>query len=193
MPDRERHPVFMHCIDLEHARPHVVNGVPEWSDPDFIGAYRWLRDRVGFWPVWLAWARPPDVAMTGYDAQFRRRSADEELADRVLFMWHLPPHPRLVFSHHGYWHIVLNSFHGERQHSPVTSGPERWVLAPARTRERRRQLACRRHSSVQAVVPDLDLAAADRIWCRNLMARRTLIERGFPPQRVEVRRVPVCG
>jgi hypothetical protein len=54
-------------------------------------------------------------------------------------------------------------------------------------------LRCARNEphSVQAVAPMLDLRTADQVWCRNQVTKVALIELGFDPEQVIVRRLAV--
>lgn len=169
--------------------------------------YRWLADRVGFWPLFLgvgchAW----DLQLTGYQNQWRRilsQSRDEtiyrragEFPNMVLFSFEDAP-PGAVFSDYHAWHIVLNAIDWaarvghELGLRPLGVSVERQVLKPSWSRADWLRKARRAPASVQAVVPELDLATATAIWGRNQPTRRRLIDLGFSAERVAVRRLRV--
>ena len=92
------------------------------------------------------------------------------------------------------WHMVLNSVERsgddgvgrcvrplsmwqERQIWKSSWPPSAWLRA------------ARRGTGVQAVVPELDLATADALWCRNRADRAHLVELGFDAVRIQVRRL----
>jgi hypothetical protein len=159
-----------------------------WFEP----AYAWLAERAGFWPLFLAVGESDDdLRLTGYQDQWRRALAPSP--ERVLFSYADLPDP-LVFSDHSLWHIVLswamNAGHPDpRMSRPVSRGEERQILR--RSWPRARWLRYTKRYAVQACVPALDLAAADRVWCRNQATRRELVRRGFAAERVEVGRLRV--
>ena len=135
--------------------------------------------------------------MTGYQDQWQapERTAGSVRCrqNRVLFSWRRCP-PGAVFMDFSAWHMVLNSVE--------VSGDDglRWCVRPL-SRWEERQIwkpswsasawlrAARRGTSVQAVVPELDLATADALWCRNAAVRGHLVRLGFDADRIQVRRL----
>jgi hypothetical protein len=209
--------LYHHCRELVHTRYDLVvpwrvtQALPEpaerdtgtvwddWSLAEHMEAsYRWLAQRVGFWPLWLAvGASDEDRRMSGYQLQWRRQS---ETANNVLFSWARPPTPTLHYLCYGHWHIVLNSvYYQGRYRQPdyraevegMTPQLESWVMHPRRQPRDWLRAAASEPHSVQAVVPLLDLRTADVLWCRNQAARKQLCDMGFAPERVLVRRLLV--
>jgi len=210
--------LFHHAREIAYVRYGVARAAPKsnllprpdcsagCSDDDFHAAiwfdaaYRWAAQRLGFWPVFLAvGGDDEDKQMTGYQDQWLRLrreptdSVEERRASIVLFSWLERP-PGAVFMDFSAWHMVLNAIElsGEDPHRPyvrpLSSWEERqiWKRSWSASAWMR---AARRHTSVQAVVPALDLTTADQVWCRNQTDREHLVKLGFDPETVMVRRL----
>jgi len=185
----------------------------DWGDPwhdalYFEAAYQWLAERAGFWPLFLSvGSGERDRALTGYQNQWRRiRSQDHdetryrgpgEFPNLVLFSYRHAP-ASAIFNDFGYWHLVLNCIDWAAcsghhlQQVPLSAREERLVLKRSWSSSDWLRKARRDPGSVQAVVPELDLAAADEVWCRNEATRGHLIALGFAPGRVRVQRIRVA-
>lgn len=135
--------------------------------------------------------------MTGYQDQWRRRMAtdgdNKRPPSRVLFSWRQAP-PGAVFMDFNAWHIVLNWIEVSPQHR------DRWFVRPLSNWEERQiwkrswprsawLKAARGTASVQAVVPELDLATADELWCRDKGDRDRIVRLGFDANRSQIRRL----
>ena len=158
-------------------------------------AYRWLAERVGFWPLFLAVGESDDDRrMTGYQNQWSRSGCwapPGPPRDIVLFSWCLPA-TGAVHCCYDHWHIVLNSVRaGGRQHELHVALEDRraesWVLHRSWSHAAWHRAARRRPGSVQAVAPMLDLASADEVWAPNRRVSRALVALGF--DQVGVRRL----
>jgi hypothetical protein len=211
---------YHHARDFEHVRHDIVlpwrvtQALPppdclrgcedtndEWHDAlHFEACYRWLAQRVGFWPLWLAvGADDEDRRMSGYHTQFRKRAPGEERSNSVLFSWTQPPSAALRYLCYEHWYIVLNSVYYEGdcgcvdgahpQAAWVSAQIEEWVMHPRRQPRAWLRAAAREPHSVQAVAPMLDLRSADSVWCRNQSVARDLIRMGFARERVRVQRM----
>jgi len=179
--------LFHHAHVLAQVRHSVVRPVrDEPPAGEFAPAYAWLEGRLGFRPLFLAVGEDDeDRRMTGYQDHWRRRprgAAPEP--SRALFSWPQAP-PGAVLMDFAAWHVVLNT-PGDVQPSDERSLWKRswttgdWVRA-----------ARRGTTSVQAVVPALDLRTAEEVLCRNRAERGALVRLGFDPARVRVRRLTV--
>lgn len=159
-------------------------------------AYRWLAERVGFWPLFLAVGdSDDDRRLTGYQQQWSRSPylSPEPPRDQVMFSWSTTP-AFAVHCCYPDWHIVLNSVcKGPRLHDfRVESGYRRlesWVLHPSWGDRDWRRRAIRRPGSVQAVAPMLDLGCADEVWAPSKTVARELTRLGF--DHVAVKRLRV--
>ena len=208
--------MFHHCRDLERVAFDVVSGAPvrdtlpepecrtsmdcdrsdDWHDRMYYeAAYAWLAEQVGFWPTFLGVGAGYDAwVITGYDRQWMRRDAPTPPRSRVLMSWERAPEG-CVFTDYMAWHVVLGSIQWEPGHRLRVRGIgdpiRRSVLKPSWRTSDWLRFAARNPGWVQAVVPSLDLRTADTVWCRNRAARAELVRRGFAPERVAVRRIPV--
>ncbi len=208
--------LFHHARDLAYVRFGVVHQTPRselLAPPDcsrgcdrdddfhsalwFDAAYRWAAERLGFWPVFLAvGGDDEDRRMTGYQDQWRRWRATEgeeqRPPSRVLFSWRKHP-PGIVFMDFAAWHIVLNlvEFPAKEAHGRSLRPLSEWEERQLWKRSWRAADWVRRArtTAVQAVVPTLDLRTADELWCRNQADRKHLVDLGFAPGTVSVKRL----
>lgn len=178
----------------------------DWHDALHMeAAYRWLAERVGFWPLFLAVGSGEDtLRMTGYEHQFARilawhksgntYRAKGDFPSDALFSWREPP-ALVRFTDYSWWHVVLNSHElvGRHRYALRDISPyyERCILRPSWNQARWLTKALKEPGSTQAVAPQLDLRSADLVRVRSKQARAQLLERGFTPKRVEVWRMPV--
>lgn len=159
---------------------------------DFLPAYRWLSEKIGHWPLFLAVGEAErDIRITGYQNQWLRLLSSSARGNEYRKAGQFPSYvlfsftdmPGASFSDYHHWHAPLN---GE-------TGPEaeKKVLAPGRSDELWLRKARRAPGSVQAHVPALDLRTADRIWCRSDQVAEQLKAIGFDREKIEVRRLTV--
>lgn len=220
---------FHHTRDVSHVthdiaipcRPHLHMPEPAcrfeldcWSCRDeqsekwhdhlhFDACYRWLAERVGFWPIWLAvGAGEEALRMTGYDNQFGRciawsrdgntyRTAGE-FPSYALFSWRQPPQGIRYLDYDNWCIGLLNSVTIQDHRSYVRDVPEwleRGILRRSWKDSDWLRKAIRETHSTQAVVPQLDLRSADLVRVRNKKEQLRLQAMGF--ERVEVWRMKV--
>jgi len=189
--------LFHHGMSLEHVRYDVHLTDPEWSDPDFLPAYRWLEKKVGFWPVFVAVGDSLETYWdTGYHTNWARAIERSAQGTVLRKAGQFPNEVMLsfeqvdgVFMDHEFWHIPLNAFLPDRERR-ISLVEQRWIFKPAWSRSR-----WLRHSlvpdatHVQLVCPHLDLRTAKRVWVRNQATKRTVEAMGFTG--VAVHRIPV--
>jgi len=196
--------LFHHARELAHVRFEAVRQTPvskllaepdcsngcDRPEDDFHNAvwcdaaYAWIAECVGFWPLFLAVGEhDDDRRMTGY--------ADRRPPSRVLFSWRQAP-PHTNFMDFDAWHVVLNSvqFSSDDPHhprvEPVGASWERRIWKRSWRASDWVRMARRQLTSVQAVVPELDLRTADVISCRYQVEARRLIESGFHRSKIFV-------
>jgi len=163
-----------------------------WYEP----AYQWLASKVSFYPLFLAAGESRTAhQLTGYSNQFHRRQPDQPLRNEVLFSFSDLPEP-ISFQDYSYWHLPLGAGYDSCwPHQPedvqVSASDERSILKRSWRRSDWLRWERREPGSVQAVVPELDLTQATRVWCRNQPTRQRLLRMGFSPERVSVQRIPV--
>lgn len=213
--------LYHHCRNIDHVlydivipyRPHIHLPVPDCSGHcnfddwhtylDYDTAYRWLAERTGFWPLWLAVGADEDaIYMTGYASQFTRiiswskegnkyRKTGEFPSD-VLFSWQQAPQGAFYLDYSN-WHVVLNSvyLHCKDGHQAeirdISSWWERQILRPSWKKSDWQRVTIRGTHSVQAVCPQLDLRSADLVRVRNKKEKIRLEKMGF--RNVEVWRI----
>lgn len=169
----------------------LSDGEDEWG---YVAAYRWLAQRIGHWPLFLAVGSKEDaVRITGYQNQWARLLSSSaqgnqyrepgQFPSTVLFSF--AKLPDVSYSDYYNWHTPLND--------PRVDRPEvdRQVLAPGRSEDNWLRKASRQPGSVQGHVPRLDLRTAERVCCRSQEARQQLIALGFDPNRVITERLSV--
>lgn len=174
---------------------------PKYSDGDFMPAYRWAENRLGFFPLFLAVGTDESIAMTGYSNQWRRLLGNEHDADgklckvyrkrgeypsNVLFVLDAEDIADAVFTDYMAWHLVLNE---TMNGGTVSERYASMVLKRSWSRSRWLLHSWRHAHSVQALVPALDLRQAKAVWVRNQKAQRKLVAMGFA--NVQVKRLPV--
>jgi hypothetical protein len=165
-------------------------------DEDYQKAYKWLAEKLGFWPLFLAaGSKLDDLAMTGYNNQWRIKIVDSakkeqrkyrkkgEFPNRVMFSFEDMDG---VFTDYDYWHYVLNAQYSSHI---LTDYEQRLVLKPSYTKARWLLKARKNPGSVQLVVPKLYLPDAKRVWVRNKKTKKLLEDMGF--ENVRVKRIPV--
>ncbi|MFC1697133.1 hypothetical protein ACFL1H_02275 [Nanoarchaeota archaeon] len=191
---------YHHCRDLEAVVCGEVKGNPDYYDKDLKYAYDWLAEQVGFDLIFLAVGNTyDDLLMTGYDHNWTRIIGSKivgenrngyiqknilrkkgEYLNEILFSYE---NIEGVFTDHDAWHITLA---GPEHMTPYY---ERLLFKPSYTKSKWLWYAKKNPHSVQLVVPKLNLAEADRIWCRNKKTKKYLEDLGF--SNVEVQRIKV--
>lgn len=140
----------------------------------FDDSYRWLQDKLGFYPLFMAVGRQEeDLRMTGYQAQWRKRKNREVRRNDVMFSYRNKPGDG-VFLDFDYWHLVLNN-------SDIKKDSKEWgsLFRPSFIKHDWVSYANKHPHSVQLVVPELDLSAADQVMVRNEETKKRLEAMGF--------------
>ncbi|MFA5331765.1 MAG: hypothetical protein WC342_05255 [Methanoregula sp.] len=182
--------------------PGVIRGtiVPDrrLSDPDFLSAYEWVEERLGFFPLFLAVGKLEEIAwMTGYQDNWRVVTGGEtgesgyrkicrkkgEFPNLALLSFESVEG---VFMDYDYWHIALNACMND---SRVSRQEESWIFKPSWTKSRWLHAVLAGTHPVQLVTSALPLTDAREIRVRNQVTRRLIKSRGFGD--VRVLRIPV--
>lgn len=160
--------------------------------------YRWLAERIGFWPLFLAVGdTDEDRRMTGYQLQWSRSrtiSPTGPPRDQVLFSWSDAP-AHAIYVDYLSWHTVLNSVrarNGDPHELYVELEGRRddaSILKPSWRQSDWLRHARRNPHSVQAAVPALDLSTADEICAPSRRVATALIHQGFAPSRLRIQRL----
>lgn len=189
--------LFHHNRGLAGVRYGVIKPNPKYSDPEFLPAYRWLEQQIGFFPLFVAVGDSSEALLqTGYQDQWRvllgyngnnrvpihRRKG--EFPTEVLFSF-VNLHGSFLDS--DWWTVALSNILGS---VPVERQMQKYLLKRSWSRSRWLRKAEEAPGSVELVMPLLDLSQASRIWVRNQKTLRTLSAMGFA--RVEVQRMLLC-
>jgi len=182
---------FHHARPLDFSSYGIVTQEKE-LDSDFEGAYEWVAEQVGFYPLFMAVGDTlSDVQMTGYQNQWRRlpaaSSGEESFRTHdndILFSYKSLPSG--IFMDYSSWHIVLNSQYNNYQ---ISNRELASVFKPSYTKSDWLRYARNNPHSVQFVVPSLDLRIADLVSVRNQKTKGQLEDIGFT--NVAVRRIPL--
>jgi hypothetical protein len=197
-PDTPPRLLYHYCMPASG----VIRGniVPDRtrSFPDFLPAYEWVEERLGFFPLFLAVGRLDEIAwMTGYQDNWRVVTGGEtgesgyrkicrkkgEFPNLALLSFESVDG---VFMDYDYWHIALNAFmNGSR----VSRQEESWIFKHSWTKSRWIHAALAGTHQVQLVTPALPLTEAREIRVRNTATRSLIEGRGFGE--VRVYRIPV--
>lgn len=186
---------FHHQRPLAYTTYHTVTQKRE-VDEDFEGAYEWLERQVGYYPLFLSVGNTSEsVLMTGYQNQWQKKlmpvsnnhlPTQNGSDNRVLFSF--KDIQDGIFMDYVNWHIVLNSRYNNYN---LKSRDIQSIFRPSFSRTDWLRFATKNPSSVQLVVPGLDLTKADRVFVRNQNTQNQLQKMGF--ENVAVRRLKVEG
>jgi len=176
----------------------TITATPEYSFTDFLPAYEWLEQEIGFYPHFLA-AGDIETIMyrTGYDDNWRVFDHGEftgtgyrkifrkkgEFPNNVLFSF---DDLDGVFMDELSWNIAINArINGET----VSKQDRSMILKPSWNRSRWIHAAKQKSAWVCLLTPELPLAAASWIFVRNLATKKALETEGF--RNVRNLRIPV--
>jgi len=193
-PDR---PLYHYCMPASGIISGIIIPDRTRSDPDFLPAYEWIEERLGFFPLFLAVGALENVAgMTGYQDNWRVFKGGEVIDGRYRKIYRKKgDFPNLallsfesvegVFMDYDYWHIALTEC---MNNSRVSRQAESWIFKPSWTKSRWLHAVLTGTHSVQLVAPVLPLAEAREIRVRNALTRRFIEGQGF--ENVRVSRIP---
>ena len=184
--------LYHHCRSLDSITYGEVRANPKYFDPDFKDAYIWLKEEIGFCPLFLAIGTTnDDILMTGYANQWRRIISEGpngkeyrkkgEFPNNVLFSFEEVDG---VFTDYGYWHLALGSYRDN-----ITDYEKRLIFKPSWPKSKWLRNSKKRLQSVQLVTPRLYLPDAKRIWVRNKQTQKVLERMGF--DNIKVKRIPI--
>jgi hypothetical protein len=190
---------YHHSRSLDGVVFDSVVADPSRSDSHLRGAYEWLEQEVGFYPLFLAvGVDEDDLRMTGYQDNWRVRTSlryedgkrkgtyrgKGEFLNNVLFSFE---DVGGVFMDFDSWHIALNS----APDYDLTDYQKRLIFKPSWSMADWLRSARKETHSVQLVVPELYLPDAGRILVRNRKTKKGLESMGF--ENVEVGRITLDG
>ena len=175
----------------------TVRADPAYASPDFLPAYEWLEDQIGFFPHfvsvgnnesalyrtgyqdnWRVWTGG-DIVQGKYRKNYRKKG---EFPNLVLLSF---DHLEGVFMDHMSWHIAINSCTNGKN---VSTSEMKMILKPSWTDKRWLRAAMKSHS-VELLTPEIPLDTAAGIWVRNRATQKLVEMKGF--RNVEVTRTQV--
>lgn len=188
---------FYHVIDLAAVSRSVLRPQVQYSDSEWVPAYQWLEQEIGFYPLFLAVGDADAAYVTGYQNQWRvhiggnmvdgkyeptKRKAGE-FPNFVLLAF---PQSALegCFTDYPWWNIVLTDVLCQRSIGP---GLYRSLFKKSWSRSQWLRTANRDGHAVQLLVPKLDLTKAAFVWARNKKSAQALRDMGF--ENVSVKRL----
>jgi len=189
-------PCFHHCMPVAGVEYGTIRPDRSLSSPDFLPAYEWLEQEIGFFPLFIAVGRSDEVIrMSGYTDNWRlfvgceggikkyRRKG--EFPNLALFSFR---NVDGVFMDYVDWHIALNACMNGHQVSPFG---KRRIFKPYWKKHRWIQAALQGTHLVQMVIPELPLAEAVEGKVRNRSQVEHLERLGF--SHVSAARLRVSG
>ncbi len=187
--------LYHHCLPAAAAYPITIRPDPNRSDSFFLPAYEWVRQIVGFYPLFLAVGN--NIRMTGYQDNWKIRVGGNFVDGNYQKNYRKSGgFPNLavfsfdtldgVFMDYDSWHIALNAYPNGRT---VTEAEKKMIFKPSWTKYRWIRAALERTHQVQLVAPELPLREAREVFVRNNATRKMMEERGF--HNVQVKRIEV--
>ncbi len=198
--------LYHHCRSLESVVFGEVKSNPRYFDSYLKNAYLWLKDEVGFNPLFLSvGTTDEDIHMTGYQNQWARiigtkiverrkngtyiqkniLSKKGEFSNDVLFSFEDVDG---VFMDYMNWHRVFNIGYKNQY---ITNYEKRLIFKPSWLKSRWLRKAREESHSVQLVTASLTLSDAQRILVRNKVTKKFLENMGF--RNVEVKRIIISN
>jgi hypothetical protein len=169
-----------------------------YSYSDFLPAYEWLEQEVGFFPHFLSVGNSETVIRrtgyadnwrvfergeftdSGYKKIFRKKG---EFQNLVLLSF---DHMDGIFMDSLSWNIAINAcMHGR----PVSKAVMKMILKPTWNKRRWIHAAEKGSHWVDLLTPELSLPEASRISVRNQSTKKDMETMGF--RHVETFRIPV--
>jgi hypothetical protein len=190
---------FYHVIDFTAVSRSVLRPQVEFSDSEWIPAYQWLENEIGFYPLFLAVGDGNAAYVTGYQNQWRvhlggtmsdgkyvsKKRKAGEFPNFVLFAFR-QSELQGCFTDYQWWNIVLTDLLCER---PIGQALYRYLFKKSWSRSKWLRTANGDGSAVQLLVPELDLSKAAFAWARNEKSAAVLRDMGF--DNVSVKRLKV--
>jgi hypothetical protein len=197
-PDYSMNLLYHHGMPASMVMNSTIRADRTLSDPEFLPAYEWVEDRLGFFPLFTAVGALDEIAwMTGYPDNWRVWTGGECVEGKYRKIYRRKGEfPNLallsfdtlegVFMDYDYWHIAINAC---MNGSTVIKKEETWIFKPSWTKSRWLRSVLAGTHRVQLVTPDLPLGTAGKVRVRNRATRRLLEARGFKD--VEISRMRV--
>jgi len=176
----------------------TITADPVYSDSDFLPAYEWLEQEIGFFPHFLSVGNSETVIRrTGYADNWRVFDRGEFTQTGYRKFYHRKGEfPNLVllsfddaegvFMDGLSWYIAINSCLNKK---PVSKQEMKMILKPSWNRQRWIRAAETGSHWVDLLTPELILGRASRIYVRNQATKKHMECRGF--RNIRTFRIPV--
>jgi hypothetical protein len=175
-----------------------VHADPAYSSPDFLPAYEWLADQIGFFPHFVSVGTDNDALYrTGYQDQWRVWDGGDfvngtfrknyrkkgEFPNEVLLSFE---HLDGIFMDYMSWHIAINACTNGRS---VSKSETKMILKPSWTDSRWLRAAAKQTHTIDLLVRELPINTAAGVWVRNRATQKVMEQKGF--KNVEVARIRI--
>jgi hypothetical protein len=192
--------LFHHCISLDAVRFGTIRPERKFSDPEFLPAYEWVEEIIGFFPIFYAVGQiNAALPMTGYADNWRYLTGGEMVNGIYQKTYNRKGNfPNLalfsfdtingIFMDFQSWHIALNAC---MNGGNVTPAEQRMIFKPSWSRSRWIRAALNGTHLVQLIAPELPLPLAKRGYVRNTKTKRIVERMGFPD--ITIKRVKVMS
>ena len=174
----------------------MITADPVYADPDFLPAYEWLEQEIGFFPPFLSVGNSETVIRRiGYADNRRVFDRGEFTYSGFQKYYHKKGEfPNLVllsfddvegvFMDYLSWHIAINACMNKK---PVSKQEMKMILKPSWNRRRWIRAAEKGSLCVHLLTPGLSLDRASRVFVRNQAIKKDMESRGF--RNIEVMRI----
>lgn len=191
-------PLYHHCMPFSQVRFGTITADPEYSYSDFLPAYEWLEEEIGFFPHFLSVGNSKTVIRrTGYADNWRVFERGEftdegyrkfyrgkgEFPNLVLLSF---DDADGVFMDDLSWNIAINACLNKTN---VSKQEMKMILKPSWNRQRWLRAAETGSHGVDLLTPELSLDRASRIYVRNLATKKNMEISGF--RNIQRMRLPV--
>jgi hypothetical protein len=185
-------------MPFSQVKSGTIAADPLYSDPDFLPAYKWLEQEIGFFPHFLAVGNFKEVIhRTGYADNWRVFDHGEFTGNGYQKYYHKKGEfPNLVlfsfddvegvFMDYLSWHIALNACMNKK---PVSKQEMKMILKPSWDKRRWIRAAETGSHVVDLLTPGLSPGRASRVYVRNQATKKNMERMGF--RNIEVLRIPV--
>jgi hypothetical protein len=176
----------------------TITADPVYSDADFLPAYEWLEQEIGFFPHFLAVGNSETVIRrTGYADNWRVFDHGECTDIGYQKFYHKTGEfPNLVllsfddvdgvFMDDLSWNIAINACMNKK---PVSKQEMKMILKPSWNKQRWIRAAEKGSHWVDLLTPELFPGNASRIYVRNQATKKSMEYRGF--RNILTVRIPV--
>jgi hypothetical protein len=194
----ENSPFYHHCMPFSQVHFGTITANPDYSYSDFLPAYEWLEQEIGFFPHFLSVGNSETaISRTGYADNWRVFDHGEFTGNGYLKFYHKKGEfPNLVllsfddaegvFMDDLSWNIAINAcMHGRT----VTRQETKMILKPSWNKRRWIHAAEQDQCWVCLLAPELFLDSASGISVRNQSTKKEMENRGF--RNIRTLRIPV--